>query len=165
MKGIRRISKKRTRRRMRGRGQTASFIRKNVNRSDALAVATAALRPLSNYFTTPDMKEFLLMEQQLANDSTGDPTDPAYAHLIARGQQLLEKYSAENRERNMKAQAARIAAMGPVERAGLTGQVPAMSASSPALAAPPSAPVAAISPRRSAGGRRSRRRRKTEYTF
>jgi len=162
MKGRRRISKKRTHRRMRGRGQAASFVAKNVTGLDALAAATAALRPISNYLTTPDMKTFLLMEQQLANDSTGDPTDPAYAHLIARGKQLLEKYSAENRERNMKAQAARIAAMGPVERAGLTGQVPPTSTSVPPLAAPPSAPLAALSPRRSAGGRRTRRRRKTE---
>ena len=83
------------RRKMYGRGQTASFLTSNLNSHDALAVALASLYPLVSYFSPPDMRAFLEAEQFAAKEAHGDVTEVPKAYLIQRLNDLRAKYSAQ----------------------------------------------------------------------
>jgi len=147
------------RRKMHGRGQVASFIGKNVNTTDALAATMTLLRPLSSYFTPPEMAIFLQAEQASNNPLDVIPNEQSKAYLINRLQELYEKYNAERLAARLREESARIAAMGPVEKAAITGVTPQTYSVPPTL--PPVAPfLPRLSSVQSSGGRRTRRRQR-----
>ena len=183
----RQSTKKRTRRRMYGRGGLNSrpllprgvgkFLGENVSGSDAVATLLLAVEKAVSYFSPEDMKIYLTALQ--TTNST--PGTVSQGYLLERLGYLYNKYNTQIKAERERESAARVAEMGPVVRSGLgisaDGIPPAPLFSPPApapapvtlppppppldLAAPPPMPLAPpISPSRSSGGRRRKTRRR-----